>query len=140
VRTTVSKLDRMVRPNDTKQHRGKRIRAARSYAGITERTLGQAVGATEGQIKSWGRGTGTPNDATLEAIAERCAVPASFLLYGWPKEPWGEDLSADGEADHPSMGERVAALEILVRPLVSALGQLDPNALVAIQRALAPEA
>lgn len=51
---------------------GRQLRAARILAGLTQRTLGAALGVDERAVRFWerkeGRPTGAPNDARIEQV------------------------------------------------------------------------
>ena len=58
---------------------GRQLRAARVLAGLTQRTLGAALGVDERSIRFWEakhdrRPTGAPNDARIEEVLRDCGV------------------------------------------------------------------
>lgn len=56
------------------------IRAARAYAGMSRKGLGDAIGMSPAAIGDWERGdfTREPKPPMLEAIAEATGVPRQF--------------------------------------------------------------
>lgn len=79
---------------------GQRIRAARSYAGLSQRELGEALGIDEQTIKRREADKQAPKDGELMAIAQICGVPLGFLRQGFAaaesiaatSEPGGDKL------------------------------------------------
>lgn len=84
---------------------GARVRAARSYADLSQQGLADAIGV-ERRIVGYIEGNETRHELTVpeaRRIAEACGVPVDFLLHGW---------GANGSSG--ALAERVAALETRV--------------------------
>lgn len=63
---------------------GRRVRAARAYAGLSRQSLGDACGLTLKQVRELEEGTRTVTTLReLDAVAAACAIPREFLHLGW---------------------------------------------------------
>jgi len=61
-------------------HIGERIRAARTYAGLTQRDLATAVGVSVRTVSLWETGRRTPSSRWVAAIADACGVGVEYLF------------------------------------------------------------
>ena len=64
---------------------GRQLRAARGLAGLTQRTLGAALGVDERAVRFWERKhdrkpTGSPNDRRIE----QCLLEHGVILFAEP--------------------------------------------------------
>jgi transcriptional regulator with XRE-family HTH domain len=68
-----------------------RVRAARAYAGIDQKTLADALGVSVQTYKRIESGVRPLLDGDAEVIAKRCGVPRGFLLEGFTQhDPEGQ--------------------------------------------------
>lgn len=74
------------RINDTDRHVGARIRARRMMIGMSQTTLGDAVGVTFQQIQKNENGLNRISAGRLEQIAAILDVPIAFFYEGSPGE------------------------------------------------------
>jgi transcriptional regulator with XRE-family HTH domain len=66
------------------------IRAARAYAGMSRKQVGDAIGVSPWTIGNWERGEWEdqpPRIAMLEAIARACQIPDVWQAAGFLAEP-----------------------------------------------------
>lgn len=89
----------------------KRIRAARNYAGLSQKQLSELLEVDEQTVKRTEAGKRTPKRPELLAIAHECQLPMGFFTA---------DL-ARLESLSPSLDERLAQLEDGIDAVVSAL-------------------
>ena len=61
---------------------GLRIKKARQDAGLTQKELGEAIGASRGAVSMWESGSNEPNFQTLQAIARVLGVRYDVLMLG----------------------------------------------------------
>lgn len=59
-----------------------RVKALCRERGITVTQLSRDAGLSEGTLKKWGCGDGTPRDVTVKRVAERLGVSTDYLRYG----------------------------------------------------------
>lgn len=81
-----------------------RVRAARGYAGLSQKALGEKLGLSEATMKRIERGERGYEEMELREIARLCGVP-----YAWFTVP-SLVQAVDGAAD-ATLAERVEALE-----------------------------
>lgn len=60
-----------------------RIRAARTYAGLSQKELADALGVDEQTIKRRESGRQEPKLAERIALASVCKIPPEFMEHGW---------------------------------------------------------
>ena len=75
------------RTDTTRTQRAARVRAARAYADLDQRQLGEALGKSVYTVKRLERGMRDISDAELQAVAKVCKVPLSFLVTGFADQP-----------------------------------------------------
>jgi transcriptional regulator with XRE-family HTH domain len=63
---------------------GRRIRAARAYAGLTQDQLAEALGLDVQTVKRRESGKQEPRNGERIAIAAVCNVPLEFIEHGFP--------------------------------------------------------
>ena len=68
---------------------GRQLRAARVLAGLTQRTLGAALGVDERAVRFWERKhdrrpTSAPNDAPNDARSEQALLDHGVVLFAEP--------------------------------------------------------
>lgn len=69
---------------------GRRIRAARGYAKLSQPDLAKVLEVSDGTVKNIELGRREPKRSELLAIADACKVPIWFLERGW--EGWRGDV------------------------------------------------
>lgn len=82
------------KPNPVDQHIGSRIRLRRTMIGMSQETLGEALGITFQQIQKYEKGTNRVGGSRMQAIAESLGVPVSYFFEDAP--------SAHGQANAAS--------------------------------------
>ena len=84
-------------PNQFDSHVGRRLRAARTLAGISQTRLGEAVGLTFQQIQKYEKGMNRIGASRLQQFAHILNVPPSYFFEGQVDE--GASLDALGGTD-----------------------------------------
>lgn len=75
-----------------------RLRAARGYAGLTQRELADRLGIERQTIIRREDGKGRPGPGEALAVARACGVPEAFMERGWDALlPSAEQIAADPE-------------------------------------------
>ena len=100
---------------------GKRIRALRKAAGLTQEQLGDAVGVTRSAISLIERGGGYPSIETADAIAQTLGIPIEDLfafmsdkrLSPKRREMLTAALDTLRELDDKTLAKAVAQIEAL---------------------------
>lgn len=85
---------------------GDRIRAARSYANLSQTELAEQLGVDKQFVARREDGRQNPKRQELIAIAAVCHVPLEFLEHGWAGAVATEDVA--------QLADRIAAIEALV--------------------------
>ncbi|WP_430395660.1 helix-turn-helix domain-containing protein [Ferrovibrio sp.] len=84
-------------PNQFDSHVGRRLRAARTLAGISQTRLGEAVGLTFQQIQKYEKGMNRIGASRLQQFAHILNVPPSYFFEGQMDE--GAALAAAPATD-----------------------------------------
>ncbi len=66
------------------EHVGNRVRLRRKLLGLSQTTLGQALGIAFQQVQKYERGTNRISSSTLYAISRVLDVPVSYFFDGLP--------------------------------------------------------
>lgn len=72
--------------NEFDSHVGRRLRAARTLAGMSQTRLGQAVGLTFQQIQKYEKGVNRIGASRLQQFAALLNVPPSYFFEGQAEE------------------------------------------------------
>jgi transcriptional regulator with XRE-family HTH domain len=72
------------KPNPIDQHIGARIRLRRNMIGMSQESLGEALGITFQQIQKYEKGTNRVGGSRMQAIAESLSVPVSYFFEDAP--------------------------------------------------------
>lgn len=78
-----------------------RVKALCRERGITVKQLSLDAGLYDDTVMRWGRGDGTPRDASVKRVAEQLGVSADYLRYG-----------EERKNGHQSFAERLKALRL----------------------------
>ena len=70
---------------------GRRVRAARCYAGIEQEDLAQLLGMSRNTLYKVERGKRAAKPGELREIAHQCGLPVWFLTEPWPRDPGPPD-------------------------------------------------
>jgi transcriptional regulator with XRE-family HTH domain len=70
--------------NPTDKHVGARVRMRRMMLGMSQTSLGEALGITFQQVQKYERGTNRIGAGRLQQIAHILQVPVSFFFEGLP--------------------------------------------------------
>ncbi len=99
--------------NEFDSHVGRRLRAARTLAGMSQTRLGQAVGLTFQQIQKYEKGVNRIGASRLQQFAALLNVPPSYFFEGQ-------------QTDQPT-------------PSQAAVDEIDPNLIGAVSQRQAME-
>lgn len=102
------------------QELARRIRTARTFAGLTREQAGEQIGVVAETIGRYERGATAPEPHTLDALADTFGVPRWFLHDGF--EPAQEE---------PAVVERVEALENRYSTLENRIAEIIARELAA---------
>lgn len=72
---------------------GRRLRAARAYAGLSQDALGKQLKRSHVYVGEIENGERTPNDGEVYMLAESCGLPMEFFTVDWSS--LSEPVSAD---------------------------------------------
>lgn len=109
--------------NEVSRAIGRRIRALRNEAGMSQDKLAEAIGVSKWSISAWERGTGIPEFPSLENIAEQFKTTVPFLIGSTDEREappadqdtfWGKQYALE-EAN--TIGECVRMLTKLSEPM-----------------------
>jgi transcriptional regulator with XRE-family HTH domain len=73
-------------PHPTDKHVGQRVRMRRLMLGMSQTTLGDALGLTFQQVQKYEKGTNRIGGSRLQHISQILQVPAAFFFEGAPHE------------------------------------------------------
>jgi transcriptional regulator with XRE-family HTH domain len=76
-------------PNPTDKHVGSRVRMRRILIGMSQESLGEALGVTFQQVQKYEKGTNRIGASRLHQIASVLGVPIEFFYEGAPAGPGG---------------------------------------------------
>jgi transcriptional regulator with XRE-family HTH domain len=94
-------------PNPIDRHVGSRIRLRRMMLGMSQGTLGTALGLTFQQVQKYEKGANRVGASRLQQISESLQVPVAFFFEGAPSLP-GRSVPA-GEPSDPADVSRFLA-------------------------------
>lgn len=92
----------------TDVHIGSRIRLRRTLMGLSQESLGEALGVTFQQVQKYERGVNRVSASRLFELAQVLDVPVGFFYDGQPQvelskeEPTGEELFSSAPIAAPS--------------------------------------
>ena len=86
-------------PSPTDKHVGARVRMRRMMLGMSQTTLGDALGLTFQQVQKYEKGANRIGASRLQHIAHILQVPVPFFFDGAPNVPGHK---VDGMAGAPS--------------------------------------
>ena len=85
-------------PNPVDKYVGSRVRMRRIMLGLSQETLGDALGLTFQQIQKYEKGTNRIGASRLHQISDILQVPVAFLFEGGPSS----STTIDGLGEAPS--------------------------------------
>jgi len=74
-------------PNPVDKHVGSRIRLRRMMLGMSQGTLGSALGLTFQQVQKYEKGANRVGASRLQQISQALHVPVAFFFEGAPSTP-----------------------------------------------------
>jgi transcriptional regulator with XRE-family HTH domain len=74
-------------PNPIDKHVGARLRMRRMLIGMSQETLGEALGITFQQIQKYEKGANRISASRLQQLGQVLEVPAAFFFEGLASEP-----------------------------------------------------
>ncbi len=80
-------------PSPVDVHVGRRVRMRRTLLGMSQTTLGQAIGLTFQQVQKYERGTNRVSSSRLYDVARVLDVPVEFFFEDMPAEVVGSSPS-----------------------------------------------
>jgi len=108
------------KPNPVDVHVGQRLRQRRTFLGMTQEQLGNALGITFQQVQKYERGTNRVGASRLYDISRVLDVPPQYFFDEMPKDRDG-GMSESGQS--PYSGDGVMDREIM--DLVRAFRQVS---------------
>jgi transcriptional regulator with XRE-family HTH domain len=97
-------------PNPIDKHVGHRIRLRRMMLGMSQGTLGTALGLTFQQVQKYEKGANRVGASRLQQISETLQVPVAFFFEGAPSLP-GRSGPAGGPSAHADVSNFLATPE-----------------------------
>jgi transcriptional regulator with XRE-family HTH domain len=97
-------------PNPIDKHVGHRIRLRRMMLGMSQGTLGTALGLTFQQVQKYEKGANRVGASRLQQISETLQVPVAFFFEGAPSLP-GRAGPAGEPSDHADVSNFLATSE-----------------------------
>ncbi|HEV3397429.1 MAG TPA: helix-turn-helix transcriptional regulator [Xanthobacteraceae bacterium] len=97
-------------PNPIDQHVGNRIKLRRMMLGMSQGTLGNALGLTFQQVQKYEKGTNRVGASRLQQISQALQVPVAFFFEGVPSAP-GRPDPAGNESEPGDMSNFLATSE-----------------------------
>jgi transcriptional regulator with XRE-family HTH domain len=85
-------------PNPIDKHVGNRIRLRRMMLGMSQGTLGTALGLTFQQVQKYEKGANRVGASRLQQISQALEVPVAFFFEGAPALPGRLGPGSDGPA------------------------------------------
>lgn len=86
------------RTKPTDKHVGAQIRIRRLMVGMSQTTLGDAVGVTFQQIQKYEKGTNRVSASRIQQFAKVLDVPMTFFFEGAPEAHVTNDQKSSGKA------------------------------------------
>ena len=83
-------------PSPVDVHVGRRVRMRRTLLGMSQTTLGEAIGLTFQQVQKYERGTNRVSSSRLYDVARVLDVPVEFFFEDMPAEVVGSSPSQRG--------------------------------------------
>ncbi len=80
-------------PSPVDVHVGRRVRMRRTLLGMSQTTLGEAIGLTFQQVQKYERGTNRVSSSRLYDVARVLDVPVEFFFEDMPAEVVGSSPS-----------------------------------------------
>ncbi len=88
-------------PNPVDVHVGARVRMRRSLLGMTQTTLGEAIGLTFQQMQKYEKGTNRISSSRLYDLARTLDVPVQFFFDDMPTAVAASSPAQRGKAKKP---------------------------------------
>lgn len=88
-------------PSPIDKHVGSRVRMQRMLVGLSQGTLGDALGLTFQQVQKYEKGTNRIGASRLHDIARVLGVPISFFYDGAPRSEGGGSGKARASGSSP---------------------------------------
>jgi transcriptional regulator with XRE-family HTH domain len=82
-------------PNPIDKHVGSRIRLRRMMLGMSQGTLGNALGLTFQQVQKYEKGANRVGASRLQQLSQTLQVPVTFFFEGAPPTPGRPDATGD---------------------------------------------
>ncbi|HYE51955.1 MAG TPA: helix-turn-helix transcriptional regulator [Azospirillaceae bacterium] len=98
-------------PNPIDIHVGQRLRLRRTLLGLSQETLGEAVGITFQQLQKYERGANRISASRLFNLSQVLGVPVTFFFEELP--PTGLEQAGDGGAQEVDSMARRETLELV---------------------------
>lgn len=87
-------------PHPVDAHVGLRLRQRRTFMGLTQEKLGDALGLTFQQVQKYERGTNRIGASRLFHISQLLSTPVSFFFEDMPEEITASYQSIDGDGPY----------------------------------------
>jgi transcriptional regulator with XRE-family HTH domain len=97
-------------PNPVDKHVGHRIRLRRMMLGMSQGTLGTALGLTFQQVQKYEKGANRVGASRLQQISQALQVPVAFFFEGAPAMPGHAGPASEASA-HADVSNFVATSE-----------------------------
>jgi transcriptional regulator with XRE-family HTH domain len=97
-------------PNPIDKHVGHRIRLRRMMLGMSQGTLGTALGLTFQQVQKYEKGANRVGASRLQQISQALQVPVAFFFEGAPSMPGHAGPVSESSA-HADVSNFVATSE-----------------------------
>jgi transcriptional regulator with XRE-family HTH domain len=98
-------------PNPIDKHVGHRIRLRRMMLGMSQGTLGTALGLTFQQVQKYEKGANRVGASRLQQISETLQVPVAFFFEGSPSLLPGRSVPAGEPSAHAEVSNFLATSE-----------------------------
>lgn len=114
-------------PNQFDSHVGRRLRAARTLAGISQTRLGEAVGLTFQQIQKYEKGMNRIGASRLQQFAHILNVPPAYFFEGQVDDASSLGLTAGADEIDAETAGRVSQRQAM--ELVRYFSRIDSKSL-----------
>ncbi len=94
-------------PHDVDIHVGKRLRLRRTILGISQETIGNAIGVTFQQVQKYERGVNRMGSSRLYDFSKILTVPVSYFFEGLDGSQNASGVSEEAQSfEHDKMSSR----------------------------------